>query len=60
MISLGNQNQFPSSFAPLGDLLKALMFLLNLNGFNSSPLLSDQGFVKRKGSSKVWKEKGSK
>ena len=27
MISLGNQNQFPSSFAPLGDLLKALMFL---------------------------------
>ena len=31
MLSFGNQNQFPSSFAPLGDLLKALMFLLNLN-----------------------------
>ena len=40
MIALGNQNQFPSSFAPFGDLLKAFMFLLNLNGFNSSPSLS--------------------
>ena len=29
-------------------------------GFNSSPLLPDQGFAKRKESSKVWKEKGSK
>ena len=48
MIASGNQNQFPSSFAPLGDLLKALMFLLNLNDFNSSPSPSDQGFVKRK------------
>ena len=38
MIVAGNQNQFPSSFAPLGDFLK-VMFLLNLNGFNSSPLL---------------------
>ena len=37
MIESGNQNQFPSSFAPLGDLLKALIFLSNLNGFNSSP-----------------------
>ena len=37
MISLGNQNQFSSFFAPLRDLLKALMFLSNLNGFNSSP-----------------------
>ena len=27
MIALGNQNQFPSSFAPLRDLLKALIFL---------------------------------
>ena len=60
MISSGNQNQFSSSFAPLGNLLKTLIFLLNLNGFNSSPLLSDQGFAKRKDSSKVWKEKGSK
>ena len=39
MIASRNQNQFPSSFAPLGDLLKALMFLSNLNGFNSSPHL---------------------
>ena len=60
MIASRDQNQFPSSFAPLRDLLKALMFLSNLNGFNSSPPSPDQGFAKRKGSSKVWKEKGSK
>ena len=60
MIALGDQNHFPSSFTHLGDLLKALMFLSNLNGFNSSPSPSDQGFAKRKGSSKVWKEKGTK
>ena len=60
MIALGNQNQFPSSFAPIGDLLKAFMFLSNLNGFNSSPSPTDQGFTRWKGSSKVWKEKGSK
>ena len=36
------------------------MFLLNLNGFNSSISLLDQGFAKRKGSSKMWKEKCSK
>ena len=60
MISSGKQNQFPSTFAPLGDLFKALMFLSNLNGFNSSPSPSDQSFAKQKGSSKVWKEKGSK
>ena len=34
MISSRNQNWFPSSFAPLRDLLKALMFILNLNSFN--------------------------
>ena len=60
MISSANQNQFPSSFAPLGDLLKALMFFSNLNDFNSSPSPPDQGFAKWKGSSKVWKEKSSK
>ena len=60
MISSGNQNQFSSSLAPLGHLLKAIMFLSNLNGFNSSPSPLDQGFVKRNGSSKVWKEKSSK
>ena len=48
MIASGSQNQLQSSLAPFGDLFKALMFLSNLNG------------SKRKGSSKVWKEKGSK
>ena len=38
MIASGNQDQFPSSFSPLRDLLKVLMFPSNLNGFNSSPL----------------------
>ena len=32
MIASGSQNQLQSSLAPLGDLLKALMFLLNLKG----------------------------
>ena len=59
-LSSENQNQFPSSFTPLGDLLKALMSLSNLNGFNSSPLPPDQRFAQRKCSSKVWKEKSSK
>ena len=58
-ISPRNQIQFPSFFAPLGDLLKALMFLSSLNGFNSSPLPPDHRFAQRKGSFKVWKEKGS-
>ena len=53
MMSSGNQNQFPSSLAPLGDLLKALMFLSNLNSFISFPSPLDQGFAKQKGSSKV-------
>ena len=60
MIASRNQNQFPSSFAPLGDLLKTLMFLSNLNDFNSFSSLPVQGFTQRKGFSKVWKEKGSK
>ena len=60
MIASGNQNQLQSSLAPLGDLLKTLMFLSNLNGFNSSPSSSVHGFNQRKGSSRVWKEKGSK
>ena len=60
MIVPRDQNQFPSFFAPLGDLLKALMFISNLNGFNFSLSPPDQGFAKWKGSSKVWKEKGSK
>ena len=60
MIASGDQNQLSSSFAPFRDLLKALMFLSNLDDFNSSPSPPDQGFAKWKGSSKVWKEKGSK
>ena len=53
ILSFGNQNQFPSSLAPLGDLLKAFMILSNLNGFNSSPSPQDQRFMQKKGSSKV-------
>ena len=45
MIASGDQNQFPSSFAPLGDFLKDLMFLSNLNGFNSSHSPPIQGFT---------------
>ena len=60
MIASGSQNQLQSSLAPFGDLLKALMFLSNLNDFNSSSSLLVQGFNQRKGSYKVWKEKGSK
>ena len=44
MIASGSQNQLQSFLAPLGDLLKALMFLSNLNGFNSSPLPPVQRF----------------
>ena len=45
MIAFGSQNQLRSSFAPFGDLLKGLMFLSNLNGFNSFPSLQVQGFA---------------
>ena len=48
MVSSGHQNQFPSSLTPLGDLLKALMFLLNLNCFNSPLLLRIKGSHKGK------------
>ena len=60
MIASRRQNQLQSSLAPFGDLLKALLFLSNLNGFNSSLSPSIQGFNQMKGSSRVWKEKGSK
>ena len=53
MIASGSQNQLQSSLTPLGDLLKALMFLSNLNSFNSSLLPLVQWFNQRKGSSKV-------
>ena len=48
MIAFRSQNQLQSSLAPLSDLLKALMFLSNLNGFNSSPSPPVQGFNQRK------------
>ena len=60
IIASRSQNQLQSSHAPLGDLLKALMFLSNLNGFNSFPSPPVQGFNQRKGSSKMWKKKDSK
>ena len=60
MIASGSQNQLQSSLAPFGNLLKALIFLSNLNGFNSFPSPPVQGFNQRKGSSKVWKKKDSK
>ena len=60
MIASGSQNQLQSSFAPLSDLLKASMFLSNLNGFNSFPSPPVQGFNQMKGSSKVWKKNDSK
>ena len=60
MIASRSQNQLQSSLALPGDLLKALLFLSNLNGFNSSPYPLVQGFNQRKGSSKVWKKNDSK
>ena len=60
MIASESQNQLQSSLAPLSDLLKAFMFLSNLNGFYSSPSPPVQGFNQRKGSSNVWKKKDSK
>ena len=60
MIASRSQNQLQSSLAPLRDLLKALMFFSNLKGFNSFPSPLVQGFNQRKGSSRVWKEKGFK
>ena len=63
VLSSGGQGQIPPSLGPLGDLLKALLFLSNLNSFNSSPSPLEQRFNSRKGFSsktKVWKEKGSK
>ena len=48
MIASGSQNQLQSSLAPLGDLLKAFMFLSKLNGFNFSPHRLIKGLLDRK------------
>ena len=48
MIASGSLNQLQSSLAPLDDLLKAPMFLSNLNIFNSSPFPPVQRFNQRK------------
>ena len=48
MIASRSQNQLQSSLAPLRDLLKALMFLSNFNGFNSSPHLRFKVLIKGK------------
>ena len=32
--SFGSQNQFQNSLSPLGELLKAILFLSNFNGIN--------------------------
>ena len=63
VLSFGGQDQIPPTLGSFGDLLKALMFLSNLNGFNSSLSPPEQRFTQRKCPSskpKVWKEKGSK
>ena len=57
MIVSRSQNQLQSSLAPLGDPFKALVFLSNLNGFNSSLSPPVQGFNQMKGSTRVWKER---
>ena len=46
MITSGSQNQLQSFLTPFGDLLKALMFLSNLNGFNSSTHHQFKGLIK--------------
>ena len=49
VLSFGNQNQIQLSLAPFGELLKAVMLLFNINGFNSLPYPSKQRFVQKKG-----------
>ena len=61
--SLENQNQLQLTLAPLGELLKVVVLLLNFNGFNSLPCPSEPRFMQKKGSpsrSPIWKEKNSK
>ena len=61
--SFGSQNQLQLSLAPLRELLKVVMLLLNFNGFNSPSYPPKQRFMQRKRSSSrspIWKEKDSK
>ena len=61
--SFGNQNQLQLALAPFGELLKAVMLLSNLNGFNSPHYPSEQRSMQKKCSpsrSPNWKEKDSK
>ena len=58
VLSSGGQDQIPPSLGLLGDLLKALVLLLNLNGFNFSLSSPKQRCPSSK--PKVWKEKGFK
>ena len=51
VLSSSGQGQISPSLGPLGDIFKALMFLSNLNSFNSSPSPLEQRFNSRKGSS---------
>ena len=48
VLSSGGQDQIPPSLGPLRDLLEALIFLSNLNDFNSFPLPLEQRFNSRK------------
>ena len=57
MISSINQNYFPSSFSSNRDLLKALMFLSNLNSFNSSPYHRTMGSPNGKVLPRRWRKK---
>ena len=63
VLSFRSRNQFQNSLAPLGELLKAVMFLTNFNEFNSPSYSPHQRSQNRKGSSPskslVWKEKDS-
>ena len=62
VLSFGGQNQLQNSFAPIGEFLKAMMFLTNFNWFNP-PYSSHQRSQNRKDSSPskspFWMEKDS-
>ena len=63
VLSFRGQNQLQNSFAPIGEFLKAMMFLTNFNWFNPPSYSSHQRSQNRKDSSPskspVWMEKDS-